>query len=72
MIIGSTYQGSNEKFVNTLILILKRYIYVTKCFEGKLKFNDYMSQFYYYAKVEYYIASHNQKIKLHNKKMESF
>ena len=52
--------------------MMKRYIYVTKCKEEKLVFNNYMLEIYQIEKIEKLIALRNDKMNYHNRKWKVF
>ena len=72
VIIFNEYCGSRANLVNLLILIMKRYVYVSKCKNKELSFIGYISQIHYIKQIENLTALRNQKTNLHKKKWENF
>lgn len=52
-------------YINTLVLIAKRHIYVTRCEHKKPSLQVYFSQVLEYKSIEQYIAIKNNKIEKH-------
>ena len=68
-IILNNYQGKCSQIINTLILCLKRYIYVSKCKEESvLNFQSYMTSIFQLKRVERLIATRNNPMKIFYKK----
>ena len=61
-IMFNEYKGTNGILVNLFILIMKRYIYVTKCKQGQLKFINFCALLHHVYKVELITAKSNEKI----------
>ena len=68
LVILNNYRGKNAKIVNTLILIMKRYIYVSKCKNEQLRFPNFIEQANYVQKIEKINATRKDKIYVHEKK----
>ena len=49
----NNYHGKNDKLVNTVVLALKRYVYVAKCQEKMLNFQEFIRYLMYIKKIEY-------------------
>ena len=67
-IIFNEFKGTEKSVVNTLIIILKRYIYVTKCKAEQLNFTCYISLVRFVYEIERINALKNEKIVIHEKK----
>ena len=61
-----------KKLINSLILILKRYIYATKCKNTELSFIGYMQYIIYIRNVEALAASMSDETKTFKKKWSKF
>ena len=62
----------NHKLVNTCILIMKRYIYVTKCLENKLNFIDYLIMLDKMYNIEKLTAFNSRKTNVFVKKWNPY
>ena len=68
LIILNNYDGKCKHIVNTLIAIMKQFIYASKCFEEKPTFLDFMTKLSYWFYVDKIHAYNCDKVKsLHNK-----
>ena len=72
VILFNVYSGKEKKLINSLILLLKRYIYITKCKKENMSFIAYMKLVSYICNIESYIAKKNNKWKIHEKKWKPF
>ena len=66
------FQGLHKNMINTLILIMKRFIYVAKCQETIPNFSQFVALINHTVKVERCIASQNNKSAVHNKKWKPY
>ena len=64
-VILNDVRGKNQQILNTLILNLKRFIYVQKCNQKQLNFQGFIKQMYNLKRVEGLIAARNDKLKIH-------
>ena len=71
-IILNNYKGSQKHFVNTLILVLKQYLYSSKCKNVTPNFTDYLSSLDYWHNIEKIAAYQAQKIKTFYKKWKYY
>ena len=71
-ILLNNYDGPNKSLINTMILVMKRYIYVAKCFEEKLTFIKFLTMLNQTYRIETLTASLNDKIVKHNKKWKNY
>lgn len=67
-IIFNTVSGHPCDYLNTLLLIAKRHIYVARCYKEKPNVNAYIKQIVNYIEIERYIAIKNRKIEKHEQK----
>ena len=67
-ILFNRYKDSFQLMINTIILIVKQFIYAKKCLIQKLNFLELVSAITRMKNVEEYIAKKNGKIQKHNKK----
>ena len=67
-IILNNVKGKYAQLLNTMVLIMKRYIYVTKCKDNELNFTAYMALVDHVHKVEKITAIRQCKFKNHVKK----
>ena len=72
IIIFNKYQGKQSELMNTLVLIMKRYVYVQKCKKKTLSFQGYISHILYVKRIESFIAFRKQKSTKHDKKWKNF
>ena len=70
-VILNNYIGTQSKIVNTLILMLKRYIYVTKCKEENLSFVNFINTMFQIREIEYLTALRNEKTNIFFKKWKN-
>ena len=68
LVILNNYQGKHKQFVNTLILVMKHYIYVAKCRENKPTFMEFLQMLRETHKIEKITAYHNDKTRIYYKK----
>ena len=69
LILLNNYTGKHSLIINILIVILKQYIYATKCHGNKtLDFNEFMSKVSHRYLLDKHIAYKNQRIKQFYKK----
>ena len=71
-VILNNYKGKSKMLVNTLILILKQYIYATKCKKEQANFIGYMTYVHYLYKIERLAALRHDKWKTHQRKWKDF
>ena len=71
-IILNSYKGPKRILINALILIMKRYIYVTKCKQERPNYVDFMVFIQRIIQIEYLTALQNDKVKKHVKKWSNF
>ena len=72
LIILNNYKGGRKKLINTLILILKRYIYIKKCLGHEATFQGFISEVYHIRKIEKLTAYEKNKMKIFEKKWKDF
>ena len=68
IVILNTYMGKQKLMINFLILVLKQYIYASKCAGEKPLFNIYTNKILEWKKIEYVVACKKNMLKNHNKK----
>ena len=71
VIIFNDYRGQKAKLINLLVLIMKQYIYVTKCKEEQLVFIKFISYVFYIKRIEWLTALRNHKITKHYSKWQN-
>ena len=71
-IILNNYKEKQSKFVNTIILCFKRFVYVKRCQQESLNFSEFMTEISNPCKIEKIIASRNDKLKIYYKKWGEF
>ena len=67
-IIFNTYKGPFHKMVNTIILIVKQYIYAKKCMNENLEFSQIINMISRTKAIEGYIAHKRNNSKKHQEK----
>ena len=67
-IVFNRYRDSFPKLVNTILLIVKQYIYAAKCQKRELKFTEIIGKIQEYKMLEKVNAIKNQKLEEHNAK----
>ena len=72
IVILNNYDGEEKWLINTVILIMKRYVYVSKCMENQLSFQAYIVQVTETCRTEKYAAIKYDRIKVFNKKWKKF
>ena len=72
MVIFNQYTGHYNLLLNTMILVLKRYIYVSKCFEKIPNFNDYLNAVNETAKIEKITAYRKRAMTKFNNKWKTY
>ena len=65
-------QKKYDRLFNMIILVLKRYIYVTGCKNEKLSFIQFLTYVKQMQEIKFSIASKNNKIKKHIQKWQYF
>ena len=55
----NNYQGQHKTLINMMIVILKQYIYATKCLNETLSFYAFVNKLSYWYEVEKTIAIRN-------------
>ena len=68
----NNFKGPNAALINTLILTLKRYLYVAKCFEKNPIFAEYLGYINKIYRVEKLSASQSHRMTKHNKKWKLY
>ena len=71
-IILNNFNGKSKAFVNTLILLMKRYLYVTKCAEIPPVFTGFLAMLNDIYKLESLTAAQSNKLKTHYRKWKEF
>lgn len=71
-IIFNIFEGEEKMMINTMILIIKHYIYVAKCNNSPLKFIECTQRFAQVVAIEKTIAIRQNKIKKHESKWKRF
>ena len=71
-IIFNEYKGPQKSLIETLILVMKRYIYVTKCKAEQPRFTNFVALISYIEKIELITALSNDKYKYHVKKWSKY
>ena len=61
----NNYSGKNNKIINVLILITKRFIYQSRCLQQTPTFIPLLSKVNEYNKNENIVAIHNNKLSKH-------
>lgn len=69
-IIFNTLIKDPRDYLNTVILVAKRHIYVSRCQSTALNVNGFFNQLIYYKDLEKYIAVKNNKLDKHLEKWE--
>ena len=73
MIICNNYSGKSNKFINTLIILMKRFIYVRKCCNEKLEFIPFIQYVDKYCRIERTIVADDlRKVAIHNRKWSPY
>ena len=67
-VILNNYIGKHKVLVNTFIIIMKQYVYASKCKGNIPNFGDYVSKLSYWYLVDKEIAQKNDKQKIFEKK----
>ena len=67
LVILNNYRGKNRKFTNTVILILKQYIYSAKCKQEIPKFSNFSSVLHYWYNIEKTAAWQSKRVTLFTK-----
>ena len=60
-ILMNRYKDSFPKMVNTIILIVKQYIYASKCLENQLNFTEVVKRIQKYKTLEHIVAIRHKK-----------
>ena len=68
VVILNNYKGENALLVNTLILIVKQYIYAQSCMQKPLNFIQCLAKIHRICNLEYMIAKEHNKLPKHNMK----
>ena len=68
LIILNNYEGMNNQFVNMVIIVMKQYIYSTKCKEQTLKFVDFMYTLNHWYQMERIESLASNKMKTFKRK----
>ena len=71
-IIFNYVQSRNSHFINTVILVLKQYIYVTKCQKGWLNYQEFIAKLNKTYRIENLNAQLNNKSKICAKKWKPY
>ena len=65
---SNNYEGKQKELVNMLIIILKQYVYSSKCKQEIPNFIGLVAKMRYWYLVDKQIASENNKLEQFNKK----
>ena len=68
IILFNGYKGPYPEMVNTIILIVKYYVYVQRCLKEKLNFLGVIKSIEKYKKIEEIAAKKLGKLGKHNRK----
>ena len=68
----NNYAGLQQELINYLIIIMKQYIYSTKCFQHKLQYTAYMAKVSYWYLIDKHDAFHSKKQKQLFKKWKNW
>ena len=71
-IILNLYNGEFHSIINTVITVVKQYIYVKKCLKEDISFIGMLPRVINYRKTEGLIAHKNNKMARHIKKWKDF
>ena len=63
LVIFNNYLGTLKRLINNMLLIMKQYIYSTKCKKNELTFCDYANVLHYYYTLEKIYARDGDQIK---------
>ena len=72
VILFNRYKDSFPQLVNTIILVVKQYIYAAKCLAQEPKFREAIARIQYYKTLEKAVAKRHNKLYLHEKKWEMY
>ena len=64
IVLFNSFKGKNVKVINTIILIMKRYLYIQKCKEERPEFRVFVNYMNRFISVEKYIALRNNKLEI--------
>ena len=68
IIIYNNYKDVHQGMINAIILIVKQYVYATKCEKEELNFRNMLSKIYECERIESRIAKKNNKYSKHYQK----
>ena len=71
LVICNQYYGKNKDVVNMCIIVMKQYIYASKCLQEPLSFYNYISKLTYWYRIELGIAYKNHTTKKFYKKWQN-
>ena len=52
MIIYNNYNGKHKELINLFIIVMKQYVYATKCMSTNLNFQEYIEKINYWFEIE--------------------
>lgn len=72
LIIFNNFTGHEKSFVNTVLLIIKQFIYSAKCLNSNLHVSQIIPRIIEIYKIEKYVAIRQDELRKHEKKWKIF
>ena len=68
LILLNNYSRKYKSLINTMIIIMKQYVYSTKCMAGSVTFMEFVGKIYKWHNIEKQAAYENNHVKAYKKK----